>query len=268
MTTLPLGEAAASRFNRRVMQDSIPDLVQLSREIGREDRRLAILAEGNASARLDGHQFGVKASGANLATLTEDDISVCDQRVILAALDEPSLSDERIASVLERARIDGRGKKPSVEAMMHAWLLNLEGVNFVGHCHPVSANQILCSAYAREFAEKRIFPDEVVCCGPASVLVPYVDPGAALAREIRLRTTAFMQERGHIPRIILLENHGVIALGKSPNAVLAGLLMAAKAAEIFVGAAALGGPVFMAPEQIQRISTRSDEAYRQRQLKM
>lgn len=263
---MPLGEATASRFNHRLMQDSIPELIQLSREIGREDRRLAILAEGNASARLDGHQFGVKASGANLATLTEQDVSVCDQRVILAALDEPSLSDARIELVLEGARIDRRGKKPSVEAMMHAWLLSLEGVNFVGHCHPVSTNQILCSPRAREFAEKRIFPDEVVCCGPASVLVPYVDPGAPLAREIRARTTAFMQEHGFVPRLVLLENHGIIALGKTPNAVLAGLLMASKAAEIFTGAAALGGPVFMTPEHVQRILTRSDEAYRQRQL--
>jgi hypothetical protein len=44
--------------------------------------------------------------------------------------------------------------------------------------------------------------------------------------------------------------------------------MAAKAAAIFMGAAALGGPNFMTPAQVERISSRPDEAYRQKQLKL
>jgi len=50
--------------------------------------------------------------------------------------------------------------------------------------------------------------------------------------------------------------------------VLAAMLMAEKAAKVFVGAAALGGPVFMTAEHVQRIAGRPDEAYRQRALKM
>jgi hypothetical protein len=45
-------------------------------------------------------------------------------------------------------------------------------------------------------------------------------------------------------------------------------LMAAKAAEIFLGAAAMGGPVFMTRAEIQRIASRADEAHRQRELKI
>ncbi len=147
-------------------------------------------------------------------------------------------------------------------------LLTLEGVNFVGHCHPVSANQVLCSPRARDFAERRLFPDEVVCCGSSSVFVPYTDPGLALARDIRERTNSFIKENGEVPRLILLQNHGIIALGATPDGVLACLLMAAKAAEIFAGAAAMGGPNFMTPQNVERIAGRPDEAYRQRQLKM
>ncbi len=72
-----------------------------------------------------------------------------------------------------------------------------------------------------------MFPDEIVCCGGASVFVPYVDPGLPLAREIRDRTNAFIQQHGYIPRLILLQNHGIIAPGATPESVLACLSMAA-----------------------------------------
>ena len=46
------------------------------------------------------------------------------------------------------------------------------------------------------------------------------------------------------------------------------MLMAEKAAKIFVGAAVLGGPVFFSKQNVERIAGRPDEAYRQRALKM
>jgi hypothetical protein len=44
--------------------------------------------------------------------------------------------------------------------------------------------------------------------------------------------------------------------------------MAEKAAEIFVGAATLGGPVFLTSAQCERIAGRPDEHYRQKMLGM
>lgn len=248
------------------MKDKISTLLSLSHEIGRDERHLSILAEGNTSVKLSRSQFAVKASGCCLATLKEEDVTVCDTAKILALLDQKSLSDETIDQTLLGARADGAGKKPSSEAMFHAWLLTLEDVNYVGHCHSLAANQILCSPRGRDFAERRLFPDEIVGCGAASVFVPYIDPGLVLAREIRDRTNLFIQQNGYVPRLILLQNHGLIALGISANAVLACLLMAAKAASIFVGAASLGGPNFMTPQHVERIFVRPDEAYRQKQL--
>ena len=52
------------------MQNPIlQDLLNLSHELGREDRGLAMLGEGNTSARLTEDTFLVKASGTCLGTL-------------------------------------------------------------------------------------------------------------------------------------------------------------------------------------------------------
>lgn len=69
-----------------------------------------------------------------------------------------------------------------------------------------------------------------------------------------------------MPRLILLQNHGLIALGATAPAVLSTVLMANKAATIFSGAAAMGGPTFLLPQHIDRITLRPDETHRQRQL--
>jgi ribulose-5-phosphate 4-epimerase/fuculose-1-phosphate aldolase len=155
-----------------------------------------------------------------------------------------------------------------VEALFHAWLLTLPGIEFVGHTHPPSANGILCSPRAREFAVKRMFPDEIVCCDVESVFVPYTDPGLTLSRAIRAKTQAFMRKHGRPPRVILLENHGVITLGPSLEAVRAAMWMAEKAARIWLGAAVLGGPKFFSAKNVARISGRVDEALRRKLLKI
>lgn len=250
------------------MATDCTDLLELSHEIGREDRQLAILGEGNTSVRLSPTHFAVKASGARLADLQASDITLCDTARLVALLDRKVLPDPEIEKALLEARVDPNAKKPSIEATFHAWLLTLDGVGFVGHCHPVRANQILCSPRARDFAEHRMFPDEIVFCGASSVYVPYADPGLPLAWQIRERTKDYLREHGCAPKLIVLQNHGLIALGNSPKAVLACLLMAEKAATIFAGAAAMGGPTFLLPQHIERITNRPDEAYRQGQLRL
>jgi rhamnose utilization protein RhaD (predicted bifunctional aldolase and dehydrogenase) len=243
------------------------ELIRLSHELGREDRGLAILGEGNASTRADGG-FLVKASGASLATLTAESVVACRPEELLALMDVPDASDEQIDASLRSSRLDPTAVKPSVEAMFHAYLLSLPGVEWVGHAHPVPVNGILCSPRAAEFAGHRIFPDEVVCCGEESVFVPYVDPGLKLAVAIRQRTEAFRKGTGTVPRVILLANHGVITLGATASAVLGGMLMVRKAAEIWIAAAALGGPAFLGAGEVRRIAGRADEHYRRRALNL
>jgi rhamnose utilization protein RhaD (predicted bifunctional aldolase and dehydrogenase) len=255
-------------MDRPSIEDQVGVLLALSHALGLESRALAILGEGNTSLRASDDTFLVKASGSSLGTLTAADVVECRLAPLLALLDRDAPSDQQIEDELFNCRVDAAAKKPSVEALFHAYLLSLPGVGFVGHTHPVSVNGILCSPRARDFAEHRIFPDEVVCCGPASVCVPYADPGLQLSRAIREGVARFMDRFGTHPRVILLESHGIITLGATPQAVQAAMFMADKAALIFLGAAALGGPTFLSPETVDRISNRIDEHYRQRALQI
>ncbi len=242
-------------------------LVALSRELGREDRGLAILGEGNASTR-QGAGLLVKASGRCMGTLTAEGVVACRAPVLLALMDAGDVPDEAVDQALFESREDPAAPKPSVEAVFHAYLLTLPGVEWVGHTHSVAVNRILCSKRAEEFAGRRVFPDEVVCCGPESVFVPYADPGLKLAVEIRRRTQAYVQAHGTPPRVILLGNHGVITLGTTPAAVLGAMIMVDKAAQIWWGAAIMGGPVYMDAADVRRIAGRTDEHYRQRALNL
>lgn len=248
------------------LPDVISRLLNLSHQLGLEERKLAILGEGNTSARLTPETFAVKASGSNLATLSPLGLTECRFAGLLPLLDTKGMTDAAIDEALFAARVDPSARKPSVEAIFHAYLLTLPDVRFVGHTHPTAVNQLLCSKHARTFAQRRICPDEVVCCGPESVFVAYADPGLKLAQAIRAAVRAYLKRRARVPRVILLENHGLIALGATPESVLAATQMGVKAAEIFAGAAALGGPRFLTAAQVARIAGRPDEHHRQKML--
>lgn len=239
------------------------ELLILARELGCEQRELTILGEGNVSARVDQSTFLVKASGCNLGVLRAEETVLCQFSPLLELLENEDASDTAVDHSLSICKVDPKARRPSVEALFHAYLLSLPGVEFVGHTHPVSVNALLCSQRANEFAKHRIFPDEVVCCGTSSALVPYTDPGLRLAKEIRSQIQSYLSHYGCLPKVILLESHGIITFGATPEALKSAMFMAVKAAKIFVGAAALGGPVFLAQETIDRIAGRTDEHYRQ-----
>ena len=243
-------------------------LIGLSHELGRPDRGWAILGEGNTSARTDKDRFLVKASGSSLGTMRPEDIVECHAEPLLSLLDRRSVTDEQISTALYESRVDGKGKKPSVEALFHAYLLSLPGVEFVGHTHATAVNKLLCSRRAKEFATHRIFPDEVVCCGSESLYIPYVDPGLKLAQSIKRTITSYHKRKTIVPRVILLQNHGIITFGQSTQAVLAAMMMADKAATIWLGASAFGGPLFMPRKQVERIAGRLDEDVRRREMKI
>jgi len=247
-------------------RERMAELIELSRRLGGPALRMAILGEGNASARVDDGTFLVKASGSTMETLGERDVVECGFDGLLALIDREDVSDAQAQEALMASRVDPEAKKPSVEALFHAWLLSLPDVAYVAHTHATAVTGILCSPRAREFAEQRMYPDEVVYCDVSSVFVPYTDPGTWLARAIRQHTQAFMHEHARVPRVILLENHGIITLGRSVDATLAAMLTAEKAANVWASAASLGGPVFMTPAHVARIATRPDEAHRRRVL--
>jgi len=247
--------------------DVLEQLVDLTAKLGDPARDLAILAEGNTSARADGGSFWIKASGTELRSASVASfVRVSIQRVM--EMLNTDLNDAQIIDALIAAKIDMNPEpRPSVETLMHAVCLALDGVNFVGHTHPIAVNSLACSvAFERAF-EGRVFPDEVVVCGPATVLVPYVDPGLPLAREIKRCVDVYIAERGRVPKMMVLRNHGLVALGGSAREVENITAMAVKASRIRLGAFAAGGLSLMSDDDVRRIDGRSDEHYRQRVLR-
>lgn len=246
-----------------MMDTVLSQLIAMSRNLGDPARDYAILGEGNSSARADAETFWVKASGASLRTLELEGLVRVRFQPILELLEVEQLSDAEIRKGLEAARADPRAQAvPSVETFLHALALQLEEVHFVGHTHPTAVNAILCSQKAAEVVSGRLFPDEIVYCGPAPVYVPYTDPGPPLARAVRRAIAEYNDAWGQAPKVILMQNHGLIALGRSAADVENITAMAVKAARVLLGSYALGGPHFLTAEQSARIDSRSDEHYR------
>ncbi len=244
------------------MNDTLTQLIEMSHYLGDPAKGFAILGEGNTSAKIDDDTFYVKASGTTMATIQGDGFVKVSISKITAILDDESAGDDEVTQVFQDAMIDGQGRRPSVEAILHAILLQVPEYRFIGHTHPAYTNMVLCSKRAEEAAAGRLFPDHIVSMRHKSVYVPYVDPGLTLAREVRDRFRQFVEEEGVLPSAIMMENHGFIALGDSPKAVVSCTEMAEKSSKILVGTYALGGPNFMPPEQVARIFTRPDELYR------
>lgn len=242
------------------------ELIKLAHQLGDPARGLAILGEGNVSARADDDSFWVKASGSSLATLTENDLSLVSLSAALAPLQRPSLSESDVEATLTGALLESPHKKPSVETFLHALCLIQPGVSCVGHTHAVAVNRILCSTLGAEPFRRHIFPDAIVVCGPVPAIIPYADPGFDLARAVEGELERYMASQGKPPKLLLLENHGPVALGGSPREVLNIMLMTDKWARTLAGTYALGGPRFLPNEEVARIDGRLDEDYRRKRL--
>ncbi|MCL6518349.1 MAG: class II aldolase/adducin family protein [Armatimonadetes bacterium] len=249
-------------------EEILQQLVSMSNRLGEEWRELVILGEGNTSARICDQTFFVKASGTNLRTITAEGFVEVKFEPVLEMLESRELSDDEIKERLAAAKVNRNYKlAPSVETVFHAYLLSIPGVNFVGHTHPVSVNGILCSKNWREVLQGRLFPDEIVCCGIAPVFIPYTDPGVALARKIREVVQEYVSRIGERPKAILMQNHGLIALGTTPKEVESVTMMWDKTAKILARTYHFGGPSYLTPEQVNRLATRPDEEQRKRLIK-
>lgn len=246
--------------------DILVQLVTMSNHLGDPTRDYVILGEGNTSARADADTFWVKASATELCTIDHTGFVRVRFDRVLALLEADDLSDDDIRAGLEAAKVDPTVKaRPSVETMLHALALQLEGVNFVGHTHPTAINAFLCSQKAEEAIAGRLFPDEIVYCGLAPVYVPYTDPGVPLARKVRDLMGQYLGEYHEVPKVILIQNHGLIALGKTAQEVENITAMAVKAARVLQGTYAFGGPHFLSSQNVRRIHTRPDELYRRQE---
>jgi rhamnose utilization protein RhaD (predicted bifunctional aldolase and dehydrogenase) len=247
------------------MTDLLESLVALSRTLGDPTWDCALLGEGNTSVRADADSFWVKASGALLSTADRESFVRLRSGPILAALDGPALGDNEVRQLLKTSTLEGQ-RAPSIETFLHALCLQLDGVNFVGHTHPTAALGLLCSQRSRELFAGPLFPDQIVVLGPEYVYVPYADPGWPLARSVQVAIQEYLACQRRVPKVILMENHGTIALGATAQEVLNVTQMLVKTCRILAVTLTAGGPRALSPEHVTRIDQRPDELARRRKL--
>ncbi len=244
-------------------------VVEMSRRLGEPERDLVILGEGNTSGLCDDGTFWVKASGTELRTIDESGFVRMGLAAVAALAEQTALGDEAVKDALNAARVDPQAvRRPSVETVLHALTLAEAGATYVGHTHPVAVNALACSCLLEGRSLGRLFPDEIVVCGPAPAYVPYTDPGLPLARAVRDTYRRYADTWAQPPKVVIMQNHGLIALGRTPQEVDNITAMFVKTCRVLAGTFAFGGPRFLTEEDVRRIHTRPDELYRRQQLKI
>jgi ribulose-5-phosphate 4-epimerase/fuculose-1-phosphate aldolase len=211
-------------------------------ELAREISDYTICGEGNVSMRKSENTFVIKASGTSLHTLSEEDLTLCNVRGV---------------------QIELLHKKPSIETSFHAWIMRtFPDINFIAHTHPPNTTKILCSNQLYQFANRRWFPDQIVRNGTKSCVVPYAPPGEAILKLVEEHVSRFVDREGFFPKLILLQNHGIITASASKKDCAAATLMCEKSADIFIGAKLLGEVNFLTRKEVADVDTCPNENYR------
>ncbi|NLC68589.1 MAG: class II aldolase, partial [Clostridiaceae bacterium] len=164
---------------------------------------------GNTSVKLDEELMAVKASGFKLKQITsrEGFVVVNYKNIkeyfgkVYPAADvdyEQDFIKYTMDNVIE---LEGIARlRPSVEAGFHSILKR-----YVIHTHPVYANIICCSKQGKQLAGD-IFPGNEWDW----VWISYVNPGFYLMVKIKEAIEAYKEEKGRVPDIFFMENHGLI----------------------------------------------------------
>jgi ribulose-5-phosphate 4-epimerase/fuculose-1-phosphate aldolase len=213
----------------------IEDIIRL----GKHASNYCVGMEGNISGIID-TTFMIKSSGTRLSNITKDDL---------------------IEYNFKGDKITYTEKKGSMEIGFHKYLLSIEGINYVSHTHPINTLKILCNPSGNvkyNFTNSRFFPDQVIFNGKYSCFVEYATPGAELENVIKNKVSDYINKYNITPKLILLENHGIIACGKSVDECIMITDICEKAAEIYQN-----NPIkFLSEENIDKLVNDTNEKYR------
>ncbi len=240
----------------------LSELIQLSHELGVEERQLVILGEGNLSADCGDGTFWVKASGSSMVDIDETGFSRVRFEPVLELCSLHDPTEQQVINGLKDSLVTEGMRQPSVETFLHAICLHETEARYIAHTHPTSVLSILCSKLGAEPLMNHIFPETIPICGRAPAVVPYTDPGFKLAHAVRQSLQEFRDVYGETPKMMLMINHGLVALGKSPQEALKITRIADKWARIVLATYPLGGPNYLTGDQVDRFARRLDEEIR------
>ncbi|WP_081744557.1 class II aldolase/adducin family protein [Arthrobacter sp. H14] len=241
------------------------ELLGLTRSLGRPQREMAILAEGNTSQWLGEGRFTVKASGSNMASATANDFVVAEVEPLIQVLENRSSTQDDLTEALDAGVHNSTRRRGSIEASIHAAVHAVDPTGFVAHTHPTAVVSVLASIHAAEAYEYAVYSDEAVVVG-APLFVPYAQPGIDLGRLFYRRLREYSDHNGQLPSLILLQNHGIAALGPSVSGVEAVSEMAVKGAQVRIAAYSMGGVSPIPAESMKSFFARTDITERRQHL--
>ncbi|SDN94685.1 Class II Aldolase and Adducin N-terminal domain-containing protein [Cryobacterium flavum] len=241
------------------------DLVALTHSLGEPAKDLVILAEGNTSQRLADGRIVVKASGAYMSAVTRDDFVVTDVQPLIDLMDDATSTQEDLTEMLDAGEHTGTRRRASIETLVHVAVQSVQPTAYVAHTHPTSVLGLLASVHAESAFAQWVYSDEAVVIG-TPLFVPYAAPGIALGRLFLQRLRDYVATRGELPSVVLLGNHGIVAIGGSAEAVEAITLMTVKGARTRVQALSIGGVIGLGDDTVAHYFERTDMAERRKNL--
>jgi L-fuculose-phosphate aldolase len=191
----------------------------------------------------------------NVSKIENDIITIKASGSSLKGLDKLELVDFHI----DGNQLSNHDKKGSMEFSFHKYLYQNFDIKYIAHTHPTNLLKILVSEKVYKFANKRMFPDQVIFNGKKSCVIPYAKPGEPLMRMIQVYLEEFIKKEKFFPNTILLKNHGLITCGQTINECLYATEICEKSAEIFMGKYQ---PKFLSKNEINELINDEKEKYR------
>jgi rhamnulose-1-phosphate aldolase/alcohol dehydrogenase len=172
------------------------------------DRSVANQGGGNTSSKgttVDhaGHEqrvLWVKGSGTDLASITEAGFSALRLEEILPLRERESMADATMVEYLLRCGLTPNQPRPSIETLLHAFI----PAAHVDHTHPDAIIALTSSPAGRRLSQEAF--------GSEAVWLDYQRPGFDMSKRI-----AELLEANPSARVVLLEKHGLVTWGDTPE---------------------------------------------------
>ena len=172
------------------------------------DRSLANQGGGNTSSKgttvdhagREQRVLWVKGSGTDLASITEAGFPALRLDEILPLRERESMDDATMVEYLLRCGLTPNQPRPSIETLLHAFI----PAAHVDHTHPDAIIALTSSPDGRSLAEEAF--------GNEAVWLDYERPGFDMSKRI-----AELLEANPSARAVLLEKHGLVTWGETPD---------------------------------------------------
>ena len=242
-----------------------PALLDLTLTLGVREKDLVILAEGNTSELVDENHIVVKASGARMGSVTTKDFVVSEISSLVELMDSPDATQQDLIAALDAGEHDGVRRRASIETLIHVAVQSLRPTRFVGHTHPTPLVALLASVHQETAFDTFVYSDEAIVIG-TTLYVPYAEPGIKLGRVFLQALREYFATHRDLPSLILMGNHGIVALADTADGVEAITEMAYKGAQVRLNALAAGGTNPLSNEAVASYFEREDMAERRKNL--